>query len=257
MVTFLLDSSLLLCSRLLIKIELLLTSRHIVAFGGDGFISDPENKRSARFILELTGKPKPRICFLPTASGDALDYISSFYSRYSRNLCEASHLNLFRREVKDLRSFLLSHDAIYVGGGNTANMLAIWRVHGVDRILREAHEAGIVLCGTSAGSLCWFECGVTDSFSLDLDPLYDGLGFLQGSNCPHYDTEPNREPQYRKLIREGFPGGYAADDGAALHFTNGNFIQAVSSLPNRRAFEVKMENGVVMETPIAVRFLSE
>ena len=198
---------------------------------------------------------KPSICFVPTASGDEEKYITAFYERYSPAICQTSHLKLFNREIKDLRSFLLSQHAIYVGGGNTANMLAVWRVHGVDKVLREAYDAGIVLCGTSAGSLCWFECGVTDSFGRDLEPLYDGLGFIKGSNCPHYNTEPLRQPQYHRFLREGLSGGYAADDGAALHFVNGEFIEAVGSKPNVRAFRIEMLGDRVEETPIPVRYL--
>jgi len=232
-----------------------LIDKHIIAFGGDGFVADPQNKLSAHFILGLTGKAHPQVCFLPTATGDAATYTESFHERYSDDICESSHLNLFFREVKDLRGFLLAEDVIYVGGGNTANMLAVWRVHGVDKILREAYEKGIVLCGTSAGSLCWFECGVTDSFGLDLAPLFDGLGFISGSNCPHYDSEALRQPQYHKFIMEGLPGGYAADDGAALHFVNGSLLEAISSKPNARAFRVEKSGNEVTETKLAVRFL--
>jgi dipeptidase E len=237
-------------------------SKHIVAFGGDAMIAEPENKLSAQFVLSLTqagstaprGESKPRVCFLPTASGDPDNYIQAFHARYD-GLAESSHLKLFLRTVKDLRGFLLSQDVIYVGGGNTANMLAVWRVHGVDKILREAYDAGIVMCGTSAGSLCWFECGVTDSFGLDLAPLNDGLGFIKGSNSPHYDSEALRQPQYHKFIMEGLPGGYAADDGAALHFMNGEFYEAVSSKPTARAFEVRKQGNDVIETQLEVRFL--
>ncbi len=236
-------------------------SRHIIAFGGDAMIAEPDNKLSAQFVLGLGPKPKeekrkPRICFLPTASGDAENYIQAFHARYE-GLAETSHLSLFLRTVKDLRGFLLSQDAIYVGGGNTANMLAIWRVHGVDQILREAYDARIVLCGTSAGSLCWFESGVTDSFGLDLAPLNDGLGFIKASNCPHYDTEERRQPQYQKFILEGLPGGYAADDGAALHFINGKFVEAVSSKPAARAFEVRNNGGEIIEKKLEVRYLGK
>jgi peptidase E len=234
-----------------------LIDKHIIAFGGDGFLADPQNKLSAHFVLGLTGKDRPRVCFIPTASGDGPIYSESFHARYSDDICESSHLNLFNREVKDLRGFLLSQDLIYVGGGNTANMLAVWRVHGVNKILHEAYEKGIVLCGTSAGSLCWFECGVTDSFGVDLAPLYDGLGFISGSNCPHYDSEILRQPQYYKFIMEGLPGGYAADDGAALHFVNGEFQEAVSSKPNARAFRVEKEDNDIIETPLPVRFLGK
>jgi dipeptidase E len=236
-----------------------LIAKHIIAFGGDGFYTEPENKRSAHFILRLARTNRsnnlPRICFLPTASGGAESYVQAFYARYTPDLCEASHLSLFRREVKNLREFLLSKDVIYVGGGNTANMLAIWRVHGVEDILKEAYEAGIVLCGTSAGALCWFECGVTDSFGLDLAPLYDGLGFIRGSCCPHYDSEELRQPQYHKFVLEGFPGGYAIDEGAAVHFVNGEFREAVCSRPNARVIQVRKENDRVTETPIATRYL--
>ncbi len=221
-------------------------------------IAEPNNQLSAQFVLSLARKPdaggKQRICFLPTASGDPDNYIQAFHARYD-GLAETSHLNLFLRKVKDLRGFLLSQDAIYVGGGNTANMLAVWRVHGVDTILREAYDSGIVMCGTSAGSLCWFECGVTDSFGLDLAPLNDGLGFIKGSNCPHYDSESLRQPQYHKFIMEGLPGGYAADDGTALHFINGEFYEAVSSKPSSRAFEVRKQGNEVVEKQLKVRFL--
>jgi peptidase E len=233
-------------------------SKHIIAFGGDAMMTDPGNKLSAQFVLSLARKlhaeSKQRICFLPTASGDSETYIQAFHARYDE-LAEASHLYLFSRKEKDLRAFLLAQDVIYVGGGNTANMLAIWRVHGVDKILREAYDSGIVMCGTSAGSLCWFEFGVTDSFGLDLAPLYDGLGFIQGSNCPHYDSEALRQPQYHKFIMEGLPGGYAADDGAALHFINGAFYEAVSSKPSARAFEVRKQGNDVVEKQLKVRFL--
>jgi dipeptidase E len=239
----------------LFKIVKHLKDKHIIAFGGDGFVSEPENKLSARFVLGLTGVDRPSICFLPTASGDPQSYIDNFYTRYTSDLCEASHLTLFHREVKDLRSFLLSKHVIYVGGGNTANMLAIWRVHGVDTILREAYEAGIVLCGTSAGSICWFECGVTDSFGLDLAPLFDGLGFIKGSNCPHYDSEALRQPKYHQFIQEGLPGGYAADDGAALHFVNGELHEVLGSKPDARAFRVEKNGNKVKDTPLRVQYL--
>jgi peptidase E len=232
-----------------------LNDRHVVAFGGDGFYTEPLNRLSANFVLHLTGAARPKICFIPTASGDDAGYIAKFYERYSGDFCEPSHLTLFNREVKDLRSYLLHQDAIYVGGGNTANMLAIWRVHGVDEILREAYEQGTVMCGTSAGSLCWFVAGVTDSFGRDLAPLFDGLGFIPASNCPHYDSESLREPQYQKFVMEGLPAGYAADDGTALHFKNGSFTEAVGSKPGVRAFHVSKAGDSVEQKPIPVRYL--
>jgi peptidase E len=243
------------------SLAILLKTAHIVAFGGDGFYSEPLNRLSAKFVLDLTGKERPKICFIPTASGDEPGYIQKFYERYSTDFCEPTHLTLFNREVKDLRSFLLGQDVIYVGGGNTANMLAIWRVQGVEDILKEAYHAGTVMCGTSAGSLCWFEAGVTDSFGRDLAPLFDGLGLIRASNCPHYDSESLREPQYKKFILEGLPAGYAADDGTALHFANGEFVEAIGSRPGVRAFHVSKSadegssGELVVQTPIPVRYL--
>jgi dipeptidase E len=150
---------------------------------------------------------------------------------------------------------LLEQDVIYVGGGNTANMLVIWRRHGVDAILRECWEAGIVLAGISAGAICWFEAAVTDSFGLQLAALNDGLGLLPGSACPHYDSEQLRRPVYQRLVAEGFPGGYAADEGVGIHFAGTVFSEAVSSRPNAGAYELRLENGRVNERTIAPRLL--
>ena len=173
--------------------------RTIVAMGGGGFSMEPDNPLLDAYILGLAGAPRPRICFLPTASGDSDRYLADFYSAFARP-AEASHLALFVRTVADLEAFLLDQDVIYVGGGNTANMLAIWRLHGVDRILRTAWERGVVLAGLSAGSICWFESGTTDSFGPDLAILDDGLGFLPGSHCPHYDGEALRRPAFDRQI---------------------------------------------------------
>jgi len=175
----------------------------------------------------IAGPARPRICFLPTATGDSADYVVRFYEAF-RERAEPSHLELFGRPRRDIRDFLLGQDVVYVGGGNTANMLAIWRVHGVDAVLREAWERGIVLAGISAGSICWFEGGVTDSFGDELAPL-PCLGFLPGSNCPHYDSEPQRRPTYRRLVDAGeLPPGLAAEDGAGLHFVGAELAEAVA-----------------------------
>ena len=151
------------------------------------------------FLVGLTGRGRPRVCLVPTASGDAPDFIARFHGAFDGR-AEASHLGLFDRTVVDLRAFVLAQDVVYVGGGNTANMLAVWRVHGLDSILVEAWRAGVVLAGLSAGAICWFEAGVTDSFGPSLGPLRDGLGLLPGSMCPHYDGEPLRRPTYQRLV---------------------------------------------------------
>jgi peptidase E len=229
--------------------------RQIVAMGGGGF-SMEETPLLDDYVLRLTGQDRPRVCFVPTAAGDADNYLARFYRSFNADRCRASDLALFTRTIQDLRAFLLTQDVIYVGGGNTANMLAVWRVHGVDAILRGAWEAGIVLCGLSAGGLCWFEGGVTDSFGPPLAPLRDGLGFLTGSFCPHYDGEAQRRPTYQRLVAEGqIAAGYAADDGVGLHFVGADLAAVVSSRPNARAYRVERGGDAAEETALPTRYL--
>ncbi|CAM3795327.1 peptidase E [Parendozoicomonas haliclonae] len=198
----------------------------------------------------------PKVCFLGTASGDNEAYIARFYRRFSQAGCQPTHQELFRRDGRDLETFLLSQNIIYVGGGNTANMLAIWQLHRVDKILRKAYEAGVVLCGLSAGSICWFEAGVTDSFGGDL-AAYPCLGLLKGSHCPHYDGESERRPAYHRLIQNGaMVGGVAADDGAALHYINGELHQIVASRGGAGAYRVGVSGQEVIEVPLEVERLN-
>ena len=149
---------------------------------------------------------------------------------------------------ENLRELALSHDAILVCGGNTANMLAVWRLHGFDRILREAWESGVVLFGWSAGMICWFEAGVTDSFGPKLSGMRDGLGFLPGSACPHYDGEDLRRPKYRELVAGGFPGGVALDDAAAARFDGSELVEVVSSAAGARGYRVGSGGEEELET---------
>lgn len=230
------------------------SQRHIVALGGGGFTGTPSSPGIEEYFLRLTGKGRPKLCFIPTASRDADEAILPFY-RSVQGRAEPSDLTLFQRDVDDVREFLLSHDAIYVGGGNTANLLAIWQVHGVGDALRAAWEAGIVLGGVSAGGICWFESGVTDSFGPRLAPLFGGLGFLRGSFCPHYDGEAERQPAFRRFLEQGLPSGYAADDQVALHFVGTELAEAVSERPSARAYRVELHDGTVVETPIETRYL--
>jgi len=235
-------------------------SRTVVALGGGGFSMEPDNPLLDDHVLSLAraarGRERPRVCFLATASGDSPVYIANFYTAFARRV-EASHLALFNRTETDIRSFLLDQDVVYVGGGNTENMLAIWRVHGVDRALREAWQAGVVMTGLSAGSLCWFETGTTDSFGKGLAALSGGLGFVPGSHSPHYDGEATRRPRYHQLVAEGaLPAGYAADDGAALVFDGPHLVEAISSRPDARAYRVERgTDGVAVETAIPTRYL--
>ncbi len=228
--------------------------KQIVAMGGGSFSVEPEGSALDAYVLTLAGKPRPKICFVPTASGDSPVYITKFYEAFG-DRAAATHLGLFGRPRMDMASVLASQDIIYVGGGNTANMLAVWRVHGVDRMMREAWERGVILTGVSAGMICWFECGVTDSFG-PLAALRDGLGFLPGSACPHYDGEKDRRPTYHGLVRGGFPAGYAADDGAALHFVDTDLAACVASRPMARGYRLCAESDTIAETPLSVRLLS-
>jgi peptidase E len=231
----------------------------IVAMGGGGFgdngLETPLDEHILSLARSVRGHARPRVCYLPTANGDSVINIARFYTAFARRT-EASHLSLFQRTVIDLDGFLLDQDAIYVGGGNTANMLAVWRVHGLDGILRRAWDHGIVLAGRSAGSICWFEGGTTDSFS-GLDPLRDGLGFLPGSHSPHYDGEPERRPTYQRLVASGeLPPGYAVDDGAALVFRGTELVEVVAERAEARAYRVERgPDGTAIETPIEARFL--
>lgn len=198
-------------------------------------------------VLELAG---PRICFVPTASGEPHAGTVSFYDAFARR-AEPSHVGFSPWPRADLREHVLGQDAIYVSGGNTANALAIWRVHSFDRVLREAWERGVLLCGWSAGMICWFEAGVTDSFGPQLEGMRDGLGFLPGSACPHYDGEERRRPVYRTLVADGFPAGYAADDGVGLLFEGTELVDVVSAVPEARAYRVEPGS----ETPLDARLL--
>jgi dipeptidase E len=230
--------------------------QRIVAMGGTSVLSSSTDWPLHQFMLDLTGQDRPRICFVGTASGEDAGYRAGFYATFARH-AETSHLDLFGRTIEDVAGFLLGQDAIYVGGGNTANMLAIWRVHGVDKALKAAWESGVVLAGPSAGGICWFEGGLTDSFGLDLAPLKDGLKFLPGSFCPHYDSESLRRPRYEETVGSGaLPDGFAADDGVGLVFNGRQLEEAVASLPGQHAYRVERKRGnAVEETQIRARLL--
>jgi peptidase E len=227
----------------------------IVAFGGRSSVAPFRLSKLEEHVLELSGRERPKVLYLPTPVGDADNYIVAFYERLAGRT-EPSHLKLFGApDTARWRPHLLEQDVIVVSGGNTANALAVWRLHGLDVALREAWEKGIVLTGASAGMICWFECSVTDSFGVALAPLRDGLGFLPGSACPHYDGEERRRPVYHQLVAGGFPGGYAADDFAALCFEGTTMKEAVTELPGHGAYRVELVGGEVQETVIPPRLL--
>ena len=217
--------------------------RRILAIGGYALGSKLDD-----LLLELGG---PKVLFVPTASADDDTRVVDFYDSFAAR-AEPSHASFFPWPREDLREHALSRDVIYICGGNTANALAIWRAHGFDSVLREAWEAGVVLAGWSAGMICWFEAAVTDSFGPGLAPLHDGLGFLPGSACPHFDGEVRRRPVYTALVREGvLPPGYAADDRVGILFEDDEVAEVVSCRDGATAYRVTAEGA----EPLPARLL--
>jgi dipeptidase E len=225
--------------------------------GGGGFTMQERFPGLDRLVLSLTGKPAPKICFLPTASGDEREQTTRFYERFGSWPCELSILSLFHlgRDRLDPVEHLLAQDAIYVGGGSMRNMLAIWREHGVDQAMREAWEAGVVLAGLSAGAMCWFEGGVT--MSGGAPQLFAGLGLLAGSLSVHLDGEPERLPVYRAAVAAGtLPSGYAVDDCAALVYAGTRLSACVASRPGARVLRLRADGaGGVSQQTLPVRLL--
>ena len=231
--------------------------RQIVSFGGGGFSMEAGNPLLDEFVLGLTGVERPRVCFLPQASGDADHYLVRFYRAFDAERCIPSHLSLFRRHraPKDPREHLLAQDLIYVGGGSIRSLMGVWQGHGIDAILRQAWERGVVLCGLSAGSLCWFEQGVSTFHGAP--ERVGGLGLLPWSNTVHYSSEPARRAAYHDWLIDGMLPGYAADDGAALHFVGTDVAQVVASRPCARGYRVEARGGRVVTTQLATRFLGD
>lgn len=232
----------------------------VLALGGGGFsMSDDGASALDDALLELTDVVKPRICFVPTASGDAEGYVRRFEAAFAGR-AETSVLSLFGRQPWGYRDsrMLLDQDAVYVGGGSTANLLALWRLHGLPAILRDAAAQGTVLSGISAGMNCWFESSSTDSFG-ELAPLTDGLGLLAGSACPHYRGEAERRDRYLAWVADGVLGdGWAVDDGAALLFRDGELVEAPDERSERTTpavVRVHREVNRAVETPIPARHL--
>ena len=210
--------------------------------------------------VELAGgPPRPRIAYLGTATGDDPARVAGFYGAFADRDVVASHLSLFPMPtVADVRSHLLAQDVVWVGGGSVANLLAVWRVHGLDQVFREAWQAGVVLAGVSAGSLCWHVGGTTDSFGPDLRPVTDGLGLLPFSNGVHYDSEPQRRPLYQRLVADGtLPAGHATDDGVGLVYRGTELVEAVADRPGKAAYRVERGgDGSAVETRIEPRRLA-
>ena len=229
-------------------------AKQIIPIGGGGFYRDAENLELEKYVIRQSGVENPRVAFVPTASGEPDHYVASFYSAFLKLGCRPSVLTFFKR-TPELRSFLLNQDIIYVGGGNTKSLLAVWRDWGVSDVLRQAWESGIVLTGVSAGAICWFEQGLSDSFSDDLRPL-DCLGFLPGSCCPHYDGEPKRRPSYHRLLASGeISAGVAIEDWTGVHFKDAAIHSVVASKRGARAYSMRAVYGSVQEAALPGEFL--
>jgi dipeptidase E len=207
----------------------------------------------AQFLAQLTGRKRPRVLYIGTAMAESPESALRIYDRFA-GVAELSRVEFFPWPPEDLRATVLEQDLIFVGGGNTANMLAIWRVHGIDELLREAWDRGVVLSGSSAGGICWFDQGVTDSFGPQLEQM-NCLGFLEGSFCPHYDDEEQRRPRHRELLNDGLAPGYAADSGVGLHFVGDELREVVACEEGSKAYWVELRDGEIVEEPIEARVL--
>ncbi len=239
-------------------LEMRLGDPQIVALGGGGFSMEKESSLLDDYVLALTRASRPRVCFLPTASGDADHYVVRFYRRFAPT-CDASHVSLFRRDQgvggveDDLETHLLAQDLIYVGGGNMVSMLGAWRAHGIDDVLREAWRRGIVLCGPSAGSLCWFQEALSAFHGAPRSVR--GLGLLPYSNCVHYDAEPARRAEYRRFVADGMTPGFAVEDGVALHFRGTRLECVVSSRRDARAYRIDAGGDGIVESCLDASYL--
>ncbi|CAM8639304.1 PepE Peptidase E [Burkholderiales bacterium] len=231
-------------------------TRQILAIGGAALpMNDQGSLKLIEHFLSLTRARKPKVCFIGTAHGDAEAGRLRYYAALSQFNTKPTHLPLFARTPQDIEGLLCEQDAILVGGGNTRSMLTVWRDWGVDLALRKAYDQGVVLGGWSAGSICWFEQGVTDSIAGPLTVL-PCLGFLEGSNCPHYDSERDRRPTYEKLIGKGLIlPGLAADDGVGLHFINEELVEVVSQAPKARGWRVRAQGKAATSKAIKTRAL--
>ena len=216
----------------------------IIAIGGGGFGRNPNKPIIEKYILDQSSDQKPNICFFPTASAEDKSYIVNYYSAFSKLDCNPIHINLFQRTPR-LNSIINKQDIIYIGGGNTKSMLAVWREWKLDELLLKAYNRGAILCGVSAGAICWFEKGITDSWASNLNVM-DCLGFIEGCCCPHYDGEKDRKPSLENMLKKSIvPYSYALDDGAALHYKNGQIHKSVIFYKGAGAYKVFLDNDTV------------
>ncbi len=211
--------------------------KQIIAIGGGGFTKKGCSLALERYILAQTKKENPKICFLPQASNESPTYILKFFESFLSLDAQPSWISLFGSVKDSWKEKLLQADIVYVGGGNTKSMIALWKAWGVDHVLKEAYNKGVVMAGLSAGMICWFEQGITDS----MWPLgfVEGLGFLKGSGCPHFDSEVERQDVYKNLVASGqVSPGIALEDGVAAHFIDGKLFKIVTEIQHKKAFQI-------------------
>ena len=221
-------------------------TRNIIAIGGGGFGGSPGQGIIEQYILNQTRKKRPKICFIPTATGDNEAYKVNFYSTFTKLNCEPTHLDFFKR-TPDLKKLILNQDVIFVGGGNTKSMLAVWKEWKLDKILKEAYRNGIVMSGVSAGAICWFQNGITDSWASELK-IMPCLNFVRGTCCPHYDEEPERKPFVKNLLdRKKVKKIYAVDGGVALHIKNEENFKSVVFRKTKSSYAVSLERKNLIE----------
>ena len=229
--------------------------KHIIAIGGGGFGRNPNHRKIEQYILDQTGKEKPNVVFIPTASAEDKGYIVNFYSCFSKLNCEPSHITFFQRTPR-LDGIINKADVIYVGGGNTKSMLAVWREWKLDKLLLKAYNKGTILCGVSAGAICWFEQGITDSWASNLNTM-DCLGFIPEMACPHYQEEKDRRPDVHTMLKNGKSGpGWAIDGGAAVQFKNGDYFKSIQFYSDSFVHYVSCKNGEVTENKKEMTILS-
>jgi aminopeptidase N len=225
--------------------------KQIIAIGGGGFGRNPGNGTIEKYILNQSDKNRPNICFIPTATGDDESYKVSYYATLTKLNCTPTHIDFFKRTT-DLEKLIKDQDIIFVGGGNTKSMLAVWREWGLDKILKKAYQNGTIMCGVSAGAICWFEKGVTDSWADKLN-IMNCLGFMKGSCCPHYDEEPERRPSLSKFIEnKDLQNCYAIEGGCALHIKNEEVYSAISFRGKKNTFYVDYQSGKTVEKKLPV-----
>jgi len=223
-------------------------NKHIVAIGGGGFGRNSTSILIEKYILNISGKNTPKICFLPTATGDNDNYIVRFYSIFTRLNCKPSHIEFFKR-TPDIKNHIMKQDVVFVGGGNTKSMLAIWNEWGMSDLLKNAYNEGVIMSGVSAGAICWFTRGITDSWDDELRIL-PCLGFIHGTCCPHYDEEPSRIPYVKKILMQGeVTNCISIEGGSAIHFIDGKPFKNVSFKNNKNTYNVFLDDNDIVEKP--------